>query len=67
MSAKSSDSNVYKKYLEKYDPKSPKNIKAKKAAVAKKRKQWWANNWIGFSGLVVAVIALAVSVIALLR
>ena len=36
MSAKSSDSNVYKKYLEKYDPKSPKNIKAKKAAAAKR-------------------------------
>lgn len=56
-----------KKYTEKYDPKSPKNIKALKENAAKKRRQWWATNWIGFWGLVVAVIALAVSIIALLK
>lgn len=61
------NSAAYKKYKEKYDPKSPANIKKEKERRAKRRKEWWANNWIAFSSLVVAVIALALSAIALLR
>lgn len=57
---------AYKKYLEKYDPDAPANIKARKQKAIDKRKKWWSENWIALSGVVVALISLAVSVTALL-
>lgn len=59
--------NAYKKYLEKYDPNAPVNVKARKQKASDKRKKWWSENWIGLSGLIVAIIALAVSVVALIK
>lgn len=58
---------TYDKYLRKYDPNDPKNIKAKKEMKVQQRKQWWSQNWIGFSGLVLAIISIAISIFALLR
>lgn len=54
---------AYKKYLEKYDKDAPANIKRVKKEKANARKEWWAQNWIAFSALVVAVISLIISLL----
>lgn len=51
-------------FLEQVDQMQKENAAREKQC---RRKQWWRDNWIGFAGLVVAVIALAVSIVALLK
>ncbi len=63
--ALASSENV-RKYTDKYAPKSQPNKKRRKAERARRRRKWWAENWIGIVGLIVALIGAAASVIALL-
>ena len=56
-------SPLYEKYLRKYDPKAPESKKKAKEERSRMRKLWWAQNWIAFFSLIVAVIALVVALL----
>lgn len=59
------NSIAYKKYLERYDPKSPENLKKSKLKRIERRKNWWSQNWISFLSLIIAILALIVAVFSL--
>lgn len=54
------DSYAYKTYVQP-------GIDREKRVKRENCQKWWSVNWIGLSGLLIAVIALGVSVIALLK
>lgn len=57
------NSIAYKKYIAHHDPNSPENVKKRKAERAKARKEWLSKNWIGLAGLIVAIIAVVISLV----
>lgn len=57
------DSYAYKKYLRKYDKNAPENIEKRKRIKAKKRKDWWVSNWISVVSMIIAAMALVVSLV----
>lgn len=59
------DSYAYKKYVKRYDPDAPENVAKRKMERAAKRKEWWKNNWIALLSMLIAAIALVVSIIGL--
>lgn len=55
--------SAYKKYLEKYDPESPVNVKLARQKKTKAWKDWWAKNWIAFTAMMISLIALIVALV----
>lgn len=60
------NSVLYQKYLRKYDPNAPENIAKAKREKSERRRAWWAQNWIAFTSMVFSIIAVTISLIALL-
>ncbi len=57
------NSIAYKKNIAHHDPNSPENVKKRKVERAKARKEWLSKNWIGLAGLIVAIIAVVISLV----
>lgn len=57
------ESVVYKKYAAKYDPDNPENKKRKRAMQKNKMFNWISKNWIALGSLIVAIIALVVTLL----
>lgn len=58
-----SDNPKLRAYLEKFDPKSPQNIKLAKEKRAAQRREWWRENWIAMTGIILAAISLIVGLL----
>lgn len=58
-----SDNPKLRAYLEKFDPKSPQNIKLAKEKSAAQRRDWWRENWIALAGVILAAISLLVGLL----
>lgn len=58
-----SDNPKLRAYLEKFDPKSPQNIKLAKEKSAAQRQDWWRENWIALAGVILAAISLIVGLL----
>lgn len=56
------NSYIYEKYLKKYDPSAPENIKKRKSERNARRKAWWATNWIGIVTMILTALTLLATI-----
>lgn len=61
------NSILYQKYLKKYDPDAPENKAKAKREKAERNRAWWAQNWIAFVSMTFSIIAVIISLIALIE